>query len=253
MPHEPGGLEARSVSKSFGAIAAVSEVSLTVSRGEIHAVIGPNGAGKSTLISVLSGDAKSNSGQIWLNGREVSKQPNWRRSLGGMGRVYQTSSLMEELTLLQNVMLSVMARQGFGLASLKRFAGSRELAGPALEALRTVGLEAKSYLPVSSLSHGERRQLEMSMVLANGASVLLLDEPMAGMGPEETARLIGILQSIKQSHAVILVEHDMSAVFTLADTISVLVYGKIIFTGPPDAARRDENVRRSYLGNDDDY
>jgi branched-chain amino acid transport system ATP-binding protein len=236
------------LAKSFGGVRAIDGVDLTVEPGEVHAVIGPNGAGKTTLISQLSGLLAPDDGTIRFAGRDITRLAAHRRAPAGLARSFQITSLLTGMTVLDNVALAVQARQGHSFRFWRPAAGDRGLRDPALAALEQVGIAGRADIIVGALSHGERRQLEIAMALASRPRLLLLDEPMAGMGPEESARMIDILKGLKGTAAMLLVEHDMDAVFALADRISVLVYGKVIASGLPADIRANDAVRRAYLG-----
>ncbi|PSJ63259.1 ABC transporter ATP-binding protein [Kumtagia ephedrae] len=241
-------LEIRDLRKSFGALKATDGVSLDLMPGEIHALIGPNGAGKSTLIHQISGSIPPDSGTIRFLGRDMAGLDMAARAKLGLGRSFQISSLAPEFSALRNVMLAVQARQGSSFRFFRPVKGDRSLAGPALAMLERVGLAARANTPAAELSHGERRQLEIAIALALGPKAFLLDEPMAGMGPEGSKSLTKFLDGLRRQAPILLVEHDMDAVFALADRISVLVYGRIVATGTVDEIRNDPEVRRAYLG-----
>ena len=241
-------LEIRNLRKSFGALKATDDVSLDLRPGEIHALIGPNGAGKSTLIHQIAGSLKSDSGTIRFAGRDVGGLDMAARAQRGMGRTFQISSLAPEFSALRNVMLAVQARAGSSFRFFKPVMQDESLTGPAQAALARVGMEARADVPAAELSHGERRQLEIAIALALGAKAFLLDEPMAGMGPEGSQALTSFLNTLRHEAPILLIEHDMEAVFALADRISVLVYGRIIATGTVDEIRNHPAVREAYLG-----
>ena len=241
-------LEIRDLRKTFGALKATDGVSLDLNAGEIHALIGPNGAGKSTLIQQISGALRPDSGSIHFLGRDVSGLDMAARAKLGLGRSFQISSLAPEFSALRNVMLAVQARQGSIFRFVRPVMRDAGLTEPAMAMLERVGLAARAHVPAAELSHGERRQLEIAIALALGPKAFLLDEPMAGMGPEGSRALTKFLDGLRQEAPILLVEHDMDAVFALADRISVLVYGRVIATGTADAIRRDPEVRRAYLG-----
>lgn len=241
-------LEIENLYKSFGGVKATQGVSLDVARGEVHAIIGPNGAGKTTLMAQLTGSIRPDSGVIRFHGEDITRQPPHVRARKGMARSYQITSLCMDMTVHENVALAIQARGGHSFKFLKPAHRVGTIETAADETLKTVGLEDRANLLASSLSHGERRQLEIAVALATGAEFLLLDEPMAGTGQEESARVIKLLQSLRGDKSILLVEHDMDAVFSLADRISVLVYGEIIATGKPDEIRGNEAVRHAYLG-----
>ena len=234
--------------KTFGALKATDGVSLTLLPGEIHALIGPNGAGKSTLIHQISGSLKPDGGSIRFLGRDVSHLDMAGRARLGLGRSFQISSLMPEFSALRNVMLAAQAREGPSFRFLRPVKGDAELTEPAMAMLERVGLAGRAQVPAAELSHGERRQLEIAVALALGPKAFLLDEPMAGMGPEGSRVLTKFLDGLRREAPILLVEHDMEAVFALADRISVLVYGRIVATGTADEIRNDPEVRRAYLG-----
>ncbi|WP_430257996.1 ABC transporter ATP-binding protein [Neorhizobium sp. IRS_2294] len=234
--------------KSFGALRATDGITLDLKPGEIHALIGPNGAGKSTLIHQICGTLKQDSGTIRLAGEDIGALSAAARARRGLGRTFQVSSLAQEFSALRNVMLAVQARQGSSFGFFRPVMRDRSLIDPAMAILERVGLSDRARLPAAELSHGERRQLEIAMALALQSKALLLDEPMAGMGPEGSKRLTGFLDTLRQEAPILLVEHDMDAVFALADRISVLVYGRIIATGTVEDIRRDPAVRTAYLG-----
>ena len=234
--------------KAFGALKATDDVSLDVAEGEVHALIGPNGAGKSTLIAQICGEIRADSGTICLGGEDITALPAFGRARRGLARSFQITQLCPDFTALENVVLALETRGGGSYDLFSNPRHDRALTDAARHWLGEVGLQSRERALVSSLAHGERRQLEMAVALAREPRLLLLDEPMAGMGPEESARMTRLLQSLKGRYALLLVEHDMDAVFQLADRISVLVYGRVIFTGTVDAAREDAQVRAAYLG-----
>jgi branched-chain amino acid transport system ATP-binding protein len=241
-------LEIRDLRKSFGALKATDGVSLTLMPGEIHALIGPNGAGKSTLIHQISGSLSPNGGTIRFLGRDMAGMDMAARARAGLGRSFQISSLAPDFSALRNVMLAVQARQGSSFRFFRPVKGDASLTGPAMEVLARVGLAERARVPAAELSHGERRLLEIAIALALGSKAFLFDEPMAGMGPEGSKTLTKFLDGLRHEAPILLVEHDMDAVFALADRISVLVYGRIIATGTVDEIRNDPEVRRAYLG-----
>jgi len=234
--------------RRFGGIIATDHVTLEVPQGELHAIIGPNGAGKTTLISQLTGHLMPHSGSVSLAGRDISRLPAWRRSALGLARSFQITCLLSDFTAADNVALAAQAREGH---SFRFFADARKERGlreAAMEALTRVGLRDRANVQVSRLSHGEQRELELAVALATKPQLLLLDEPMAGLGVTESARMVQLLQELRKEVTIILVEHDMEAVFALADRISVLVYGRVIASGAPDAIRQNDEVKRAYLG-----
>ena len=239
-------LEILDLRKCFGALKATDGVSLTLMPGEIHALIGPNGAGKSTLIHQISGSISPDSGTIRFLGHDMAGMDMAARARAGLGRSFQISSLAPEFSALRNVMLAVQARQGSSFRFFRPVASDASLTGPAMEMLERVGLGSRAQRPAAELSHGERRQLEIALAL--GSKAFLFDEPMAGMGPEGSKALTKFLDGLRHEAPILLVEHDMDAVFALADRISVLVYGRIIATGTVDEIRSHPEVRRAYLG-----
>lgn len=241
-------LEIRGLRKSFGALKATDDVNLDLKPGEIHALIGPNGAGKSTVIHQIAGTLTPDGGQVRFLGRDVLRLGVAERAHLGLGRTFQVSSLAPEFSALRNVMLAVQARQGSSFRFFRPVMSDRTLTAPAMEALERVGLQSRAATPAAELSHGERRQLEIAVALALGARAFLLDEPMAGMGPEGSRALTAFLQDLRHEAPILLVEHDMEAVFALADRISVLVYGRVIASGTVDEIRSDPAVREAYLG-----
>lgn len=241
-------LEIRDLRKTFGALKATDRVSLELRPGEIHALIGPNGAGKSTLIHQISGSLRPDSGSIRFLGQDMAGLDMAARARLGLGRSFQISSLAQEFSALRNVMLAVQARQGTSFRFLRPVMSDKSLTEPAMAMLERVGLAGRAHLPAAELSHGERRQLEIAIALALGSKAFLFDEPMAGMGPEGSKALTRFLDGLRHEAPILLVEHDMDAVFALADRISVLVYGRVIATGTVDQIRNDPEVRRAYLG-----
>ncbi|MDI6025111.1 ABC transporter ATP-binding protein [Corticibacterium sp. UT-5YL-CI-8] len=244
-------LEITNLVKSFGALRATDGVTLDLRPGEIHALIGPNGAGKSTLIHQICGTVRQDSGTIHFAGQDIGSLGVAERAQRGLGRTFQVSSLAHEFSALRNVMLAVQARQGSSFRFFKPALLDRSLTDPAMAVLDRVGLAERARIPAYELSHGERRQLEIAIALALGSKAFLLDEPMAGMGPDGSKTLTGFLDRLRQEAPILLVEHDMDAVFALADRISVLVYGRIIATGGVEDIRRDPAVRSAYLGDHD--
>ena len=241
-------LEIRDLRKSFGALKATDGVSLDLRPGEIHALIGPNGAGKSTLIHQISGSIPPDGGTIRFLGKDMAGIGMAGRARLGLGRSFQISSLAPEFSALQNVMLAVQARQGSSFRFFQPVMRDRAITEPARAMLERVGLSDRADVPAAMLSHGERRQLEIAVALALEPKAFLLDEPMAGMGPEGSKSLTKFLDGLRREAPILLVEHDMDAVFALADRVSVLVYGRVIATGSVDDIRRDPEVRRAYLG-----
>ena len=234
--------------RRFGGILATDHVSLDVARGELHAIIGPNGAGKTTLISQLTGHLAPHAGSIFLDGRDITGLPAYRRSALGLARSFQITCLLSDFTAADNVALAAQACQGHSFRFFGDARKERGLRDAAMEALTRVGLRDRAGMLVSRLSHGEQRELELAVALATKPQLLLLDEPMAGLGVTESARMVKLLQELRKEVTIILVEHDMEAVFALADRISVLVYGRVIASGTPDVIRRNDEVKRAYLG-----
>ncbi|MDO1584216.1 ABC transporter ATP-binding protein [Rhizobium oryzicola] len=241
-------LDIKGLRKNFGALKATDDVSISLYPGEIHALIGPNGAGKSTLIHQICGTLRQDQGSIRLAGKEIGNLGVAERARKGLGRTFQISSLAVEFSALRNVMLAVQARQGSSFRFLRPVRSDRNLVDEAMDRLSRVGLAERAHIPAGELSHGEKRQLEIAIALALDVKAFLLDEPMAGMGPEGSKVLTGFLAKLRQEAPILLVEHDMDAVFALADRISVLVYGRIIATGTVEEIRRDPVVRTAYLG-----
>ncbi len=241
-------LATASLSKSFGGVVAADGVSLEVVPGEIHAVIGPNGAGKTTLVNLLSGLLKPDAGDIVFDGRPVGRLPVAARVQRGLARSFQITSVLREFTAADNVALTVQAHQGHSFRFWKPAQSDAALRQPAAAFLDQVGLADRADIVAGNLAHGEQRQLEIAMVLATGPKMLLLDEPMAGMGIEESQRMVELLLALKSQYTMLLIEHDMDAVFALADRITVLVYGRAIATGAPADIRANAQVREAYLG-----
>lgn len=241
-------LDIRGLRKSYGALAVTDDVSLSVVPGELHAIIGPNGAGKTTLIHQISGLVTSDSGEILFDGRDIGALPMHMRVRRGLARTFQITSILPNFSALENVALAVQAHSG----SSFRFFGDAATEAPlnrlAMECLDLVGLGGRATVPAGLLSHGEKRQLELAVALATDPKVLLLDEPLAGTGHEESERVVATLRQLKGRYTIVLIEHDMDAVFSLADRVSVLVYGRVIATGTPERVRQNEEVRAAYLG-----
>jgi branched-chain amino acid transport system ATP-binding protein len=240
-------LEVRELSKSFGALKASDGITFDVKEGETHAVIGPNGAGKTTFISQVAGNLRPDAGRILFAGEDITALPAPRRARKGLARSFQITSVYPEFSVLQNVALAVQAQSG-RTGFWRDARADPALTGPAQRVLEEVGLEQRKNVLAANLSHGEQRQLEVAMALATRPRLLLLDEPMAGMGIEESQRMIALLASLKRRQTIILVEHDMDAVFRLADRISVLVYGRVIATDVPEKIKMNQEVRKAYLG-----
>jgi len=234
--------------RRFGGIIATDHVSLDVAQGELHAIIGPNGAGKTTLISQLTGHLTPHAGSVSLAGRDITHLPAYRRCALGLARSFQITSLLLDFTAADNVALAAQAHQGHSFRFLADARKEKGLRDAALAALQRVGLADRANVLVSRLSHGEQRELELAVALATRPQLLLLDEPMAGLGVTESARMVKLLQELRKEVTIVLVEHDMEAVFALADRISVLVYGRVIASGMPLEIRQNEEVKRAYLG-----
>ena len=245
-------LQVKGLVKRFGGLLATDHLDLEVRAGELHAVIGPNGAGKTTLLNQLSGALLPSEGSIRLNGVDISFEPVHKRARAGVARSFQITSVFPEFDVLQNVMFAVQAGSGHSFSFWKRAASDRALREPAMAALEEVGLAALARTPVAELAHGARRQLEIAMTLAMNPKLLLLDEPMAGMSHQESLEVVALLQRLKGRYGIVLVEHDMDAVFALADRVSVLVYGRPIACGTPREIQEHPEVRAAYLGDQEE-
>lgn len=241
-------LEVEGLSKRFRGVTASDNVQFDVREGELHAIIGPNGAGKTTLINQLAGEVLPDSGCIKFAGRDITVLPTYRRSALGLARSFQITSLFLDFTALDNVALAVQAHAGHSFRFWRNARRDRQLREPALAALKRVGLEGRRDILVSRLSHGEQRQLELAMALATEPRLLLLDEPMAGLGPKESHHMVALLRELKGALTILLIEHDMETVFSLAHRITVLVEGRAIASGAPATIRANPEVRRAYLG-----
>jgi branched-chain amino acid transport system ATP-binding protein len=241
-------LRLQKLRKSFGALVVTDDLSLELMPCELHAVIGPNGAGKTMLINQISGLIAPDAGTILFGGRDITSLPVHARAALGLARSFQVSSVLSGFSALENVALAVQSRAGSSYRVLGRAAAEAALNDPAMAALADVGLADRAHVPAGALAHGEKRALELAIALAMQPKVLLLDEPMAGTGREETARLVMVLRRLKRRFSMVLVEHDMTAVFALADRISVLLYGRILASGTPAAVRADARVVAAYLG-----
>jgi branched-chain amino acid transport system ATP-binding protein len=244
-------LQVENLAKRFEGIVASDDLTLEVARGELHAVIGPNGAGKTTLITQISGELTPDAGRIRFAGTDITVLPTYQRSALGLARSFQITSLFLDLSVLDNVALAVQAHTGHSFKFWRNARAEKELREPGRALLARVGLSDRADWPASVLSHGEHRLLELAMALAGSPRLLLLDEPMAGLGPEESTRMVEMLRALKQELTILLVEHDMEAVFALADRITVLVYGRVIASGRPAEIRSSKDVRDAYLGEDD--
>jgi branched-chain amino acid transport system ATP-binding protein len=244
-------LSLNNLHKAYGALKVTDGVSLDVGAGELHAIIGPNGAGKTTLISEITGEVALDAGTVTFDGADVTALPVHARALKGLTRSFQITQVLPGFTVLENVATAAQAHDGSSFRFFRSAGADRRLNDTAMAALGEVGLAARAALPAASLSHGEKRQLEIAMALVSQPKLLLLDEPMAGMGREETERMVAVLMALKGRYPMVLVEHDMHAVFRLADRISVLVYGQVIASGSPEAVRADPAVREAYLGEEE--
>jgi branched-chain amino acid transport system ATP-binding protein len=236
--------------KRFGGLVATDRLDFAVERGELHALIGPNGAGKTTFIHQLSGALRPDGGRIVFDGQDVTTRSLHERVRTGLARSYQITSLFKRFSVRHNLALAVLARSGSSLSFWKPLSREAALAQEAMAIAARVGLAGREHRIAGTLAHGEQRQLEVGLALATDARLLLLDEPMAGMGPEESQRMIELIAALKGIVTVLLVEHDMDAVFRLADRVSVLVSGRVIATGTPEAIRSNAEVRRAYLGDE---
>ena len=241
-------LQVHGLVKTFGGITATDDLHLEVREGELHAVIGPNGAGKTTLIAQLSGMLAPTRGQIVFDGEDVTGLGTVERVRRGIARSFQITSLWPALTVLENVTVALQARQGHAFRFWEPARDAAALRDPAMQMLQRVALAHRAHLPTQALSHGEQRQLELAVTLATGPRFLLLDEPMAGMSGDDSQRMVALLRELREHYTILLVEHDMDAVFALADRISVLVYGHCEATGTPDEIRANPDVRAAYLG-----
>jgi branched-chain amino acid transport system ATP-binding protein len=248
IPSDGALLSARALTRRFGALAAVADVSLALQPDQIHAVIGTNGAGKSTLINLLSGELQASSGHVQLDGQNITGWSQPRRAQAGLGRSYQRNNIFLPLSVRENCRLSAQThaqRPWRVWEAAQRCALSTRRAN---EAMERAGLADAADKPAASLSHGQKRQLEVAMCLATQPRVLLLDEPLAGMGPEESERMLALLRELRQGHAILLVEHDMDAVFAVADRITVMVNGCVLASGTPGEVRANAEVQAAYLG-----
>jgi branched-chain amino acid transport system ATP-binding protein len=241
-------LRAQAVARHFGGLAAVNDVSLDCRMGEVHAVIGPNGAGKTTLINLLSGDLPLSTGRMELHGRDITGLNSHQISRLGVGRSYQKTNVFLPLTAFENCRIAAQSRLPSSMRFFRNFSRYSEPAAAATRALAEVGLEARADVTLAEMSHGERRQVEIAMTLATSPKVLLLDEPLAGMGAEESVRIVVLLQKLVKDHAILLVEHDMDAVFAVANVLTVMVNGNVLESGPPEQIRASRAVQEAYLG-----
>jgi len=244
-------LIANQLTKRFGGLTALDGVRLAVEPGELHAVIGPNGAGKTTLVAHLAGELIPNSGSIHFAGEDITELPAYARAARGLGRSFQVTSIFGDLSVADNVSLAIQAHAGHSFRFWRAAEEDEALRAPALQILADLGLADRAQEPAANLAHGEKRVLEVAMVLASRPRLLLLDEPMAGMGPEDAVHIVKLLAELKRHYTILLIEHDMDAVFGLADRISVLVYGQVIATGTAAEIKGNEEVRRAYLGDEE--
>jgi branched-chain amino acid transport system ATP-binding protein len=238
--------------KSFGGLRATDHANLSVRTGEIHALIGPNGAGKTTLIQLISGALAASAGRIQFDGMDITRMPMHQRVAHGLARSFQITSIFHRLSVLDNLALAVQAHAGNSLNFWRPARRDAERYAQAFEVAQRVGLGLQVHRLGGALSHGEQRQLELGLALATRPKLLLLDEPMAGMGPDESERMLKLLQSLRGETTLLLVEHDMNAVFRLADRISTLVAGRVIACGTPEEIRQHPEVRLAYLGDDEE-
>jgi branched-chain amino acid transport system ATP-binding protein len=243
-------LRTRELSRHFGGLAAVSEVSLSCAMGQVHAIIGPNGAGKSTLVNLLSGDLPASAGQVLFDGRDITGFAAERISQLGIARSYQKTNLFLPFTAFENCRLAAQSRLPSSMHFVRPALGREDINAAAQRSLAQAGLAGRGDVVVSALSHGEQRQVEIAMALATRPRVLLLDEPLAGMGAEESARIVDLLRELARDHAILLVEHDMDAVFAVANTLTVMVNGRVLESGPPAQIRSSRAVQEAYLGAD---
>jgi branched-chain amino acid transport system ATP-binding protein len=245
-------LSIQNISKRYGGLCATDGLSLDVARGELHAVIGPNGAGKTTLIGQISGEFFPDEGLIRFDDQDVTRLPIHKRSLLGLSRSYQITQVFHDFTALENVAMAVQAHSGHSFRFWRPAGSDMRVRKAAFAALERCGLADKAERPVGELAHGEHRQLELAMALVTEPKMLVLDEPMAGMSQVESESIVKLLRELKGRYAILLVEHDMKAVFALADRITVLVYGRPIASGTPDAIRNSAEVREAYLGDQEE-
>ena len=241
-------LQTSGLSKRFGGLVAVDQVSLDVPRGQVHCIIGPNGAGKTTLINLLSGDLAPSAGTIRLNGRDIAGLPSHRISRLGIGRSYQRTNIFADFTVAENCWLAAQSRLPSSMRFVRPATREIDVAARAEKAIALAGLTSRATTRASSLSHGEQRQLELALMLATEPQVLLLDEPMAGMSADETLRMVTLIKRLKLGHTLVLIEHDMDAVFAVADVITVMVNGAMLASGAPETIRASRAVQDAYLG-----
>jgi branched-chain amino acid transport system ATP-binding protein len=241
-------LRAENLSRRFGGLVAVDGVSLSCATGQVHAIIGPNGAGKSTLVNLLSGELPLSAGKVWFDNKEITGATPDRVSMLGIARSYQKTNLFAPFTAFENCRLAAQSRLGSSMHFFRPATARQDVNAQAREALAKVDLDARADVVVSTLSHGEKRQVEIAMALATRPRALLLDEPLAGMGAEESIRIVELLRELAKDHAILLVEHDMDAVFAVADTLTVMVNGRVLESGSPAQIRGSRAVQEAYLG-----
>ena len=245
-------LQVEGLTKSFGAVVATNQIHFEIKQGEFHAVIGPNGAGKTTLVALLSGMLKPDAGRVLFLDRDITNETVATRSHLGLARSFQITSIFKNFTALDNVALSIQAHQGHSFRFWKTASTDPDLIKPAREILESIGLGERTNIIAGNLAHGEQRQLEIAMAIATQPKLLLLDEPTAGMGAEDSERMREFLGTLKGETSMLLIEHDMDTVFSLADRVTVLVYGSVIGTGSPEEIRKNSDVKAAYLGEDDE-
>ena len=241
----------RSLSKQFGGVKAADSIDIEINSGELHALIGPNGAGKTTLISLITGILECDSGEIEFDGRKINEISAPSRSLMGLARSFQVTSILKDFTCQENVAVAIQAHHGHSFRFWKRVSSEADIQDKAVDVLQSVGLQNHLDTIAGNLAHGEQRHLEIAIALATTPKLLVLDEPLAGMGRSDSARILEFLKSLKRKYTILLIEHDMDAVFALADRISVMVYGRLIKSDTPENVRKDEFVQMAYLGHDD--
>ena len=245
-------LTVEGLTKSFGVVVATNQIDFQIKPGEIHAIIGPNGAGKTTLVALISGMLSPESGRIEFLGKDITRETTANRSRLGLARSFQITSIFKKFDALSNVALSIQAHQGHSFHFWKSASNDPNLIEPAQEILQRVGLGKRTRIIAGNLAHGEQRQLEIAMALATKPKLLLLDEPTAGMGAEDSDRMRKFLETLKGEISMLLIEHDMDTVFSLADRVTVLVYGRVIGTGTPEEIRQNADVKAAYLGEDEE-
>lgn len=250
MKNTPVVLQTFDLGKRFGALVANNNISLSIHNKEVHAVFGPNGAGKTTFINLLSGELQPTTGKIYFKGRDITKLSLPERARLGIGRTYQITNIFMQNTVFENCCIAAQASHNYAWKIFTHKKKLEDINETALEALKKVGLENKADYMARELSHGEQRQLEIAMVLATGAELLLLDEPLAGMGKEESSMIISLLRDLRASHPIFLIEHDVEAMLSIADVITVMVDGEVIATGSPDEIKENKDVKAAYLGDD---